>query len=127
MLWHALSQCDLLFTTLRNSEALFSPSTRYRDLALDQASSTGKARAPPLLERKQGAITEPFVCLGFATYESHEGERPMAIPDERCARSRRRRAHPRSDAQSKPPGDHGVAGGSGVKAPYWPSSCPLAS
>lgn len=25
------------------------------------------------------ATTEPFVCLGFATYESHEGERPMAI------------------------------------------------
>ena len=34
-------------------------------------------------QRKQdgrpGAPTEPFVCLGFATYESHEGERPMAI------------------------------------------------
>lgn len=23
--------------------------------------------------------TEPFRCLGFATYEGHEGERPMAI------------------------------------------------
>ena len=34
-------------------------------------------------QRKQdgrsGGSTEPFVCLGFATYESHEGERPMAI------------------------------------------------
>ena len=34
-------------------------------------------------QRKQdgrpGAPTEPFVCLGFATYESHEGQRPMAI------------------------------------------------
>ena len=34
-------------------------------------------------QRKQdgrpGAPTEPFVCLGFASYESHEGERPMAI------------------------------------------------
>jgi hypothetical protein len=28
------------------------------------------AQAPP--------PTEPFVCLGFATYESHEGEQPMA-------------------------------------------------
>jgi HKD family nuclease len=28
------SQCDLLFITLRKSEVLFSPSTRYRDLAL---------------------------------------------------------------------------------------------
>jgi len=34
-------------------------------------------------QRKQGSrgggVTEPFVCLGFARYESHEGERPMAI------------------------------------------------
>ena len=30
-------------------------------------------------QRQQGAITEPFARLGFATYESHEGERPMAI------------------------------------------------
>ncbi len=34
-------------------------------------------------QRKQdgrpGGPTEPFVCLGFASYESHEGERPMAI------------------------------------------------
>ena len=33
-------------------------------------------------QRKQdgcpGAPTEPFVCLGFARYEGHEGERPMA-------------------------------------------------
>ncbi len=34
MLWHQPSQCDLLFITLNKSEALFSPSTRYRDLAL---------------------------------------------------------------------------------------------
>ena len=34
VLWHEPSQCDLLFVTLNTSEALFSPSTRYRDLAL---------------------------------------------------------------------------------------------
>ena len=34
MLWHEPSQCDLLFVTLNKSETLFSPSTRYRDLAL---------------------------------------------------------------------------------------------
>jgi len=32
-------------------------------------------------QRKQdgrpGAPTEPFVCLGFARYEGHEGKRPM--------------------------------------------------
>jgi hypothetical protein len=88
-------------------ETLFSPSTRYRDLALGQslfhwesqstttaASPTGQryihhaARGSRVLlfvreQRKQdgrpGGHTEPFVCLGFATYESHEGERPMAI------------------------------------------------
>ena len=27
---------------------------------------------------RPGAPTEPFACLGFARYESHEGERPMA-------------------------------------------------
>jgi hypothetical protein len=58
-----------------------------------QASATGQryihhaARGSKVLlfvreHRKQdgrpGAPTEPFVCLGFATYESHEGERPMA-------------------------------------------------
>ena len=30
-------------------------------------------------QRKQGGVTEPFVCLGFTRYQSHEGERPMAI------------------------------------------------
>ena len=30
-------------------------------------------------QRRQGTVTEPFVCLGLARYESHEGERPMAV------------------------------------------------
>jgi hypothetical protein len=34
LLWHEPSQCFLLFITLRKSEALFSPFTRTRDLAL---------------------------------------------------------------------------------------------
>jgi hypothetical protein len=37
VLWHQSSATDLLFITLRKSEALFSPSTRYRDLALGQS------------------------------------------------------------------------------------------
>ena len=114
VLAHQPSATDLLFITLRKSEALFSPSTRYRDLALGPAlfhwesQSTTTAASPSgqryihhaergsrvLLcrcaeacgyvreQRKQdgrpGAPTEPFVCLGFAMYESHEGERPMA-------------------------------------------------
>jgi hypothetical protein len=107
VLAHQPSATDLLFITLRKSEALFSPSTRYRDLALGPSlfhweshstttasSATGQrtihhaSRGSRVLlfvreHRKQdgrpGAPTEPFVCLGFATYESHEGERPMAI------------------------------------------------
>ncbi|MCX5959748.1 MAG: hypothetical protein NT053_07950 [Cyanobacteria bacterium] len=37
VLWHEPSRCNLLFDTLKKSEALFSPSTRYRDLALGPA------------------------------------------------------------------------------------------
>jgi len=107
VLWHEPSQCDLLFITLNKSEALFSPSTRYRDLALGPslfhwesqstttaASPTGQryihheARGSRVLlfvreHRREGGraggVTEPFRCLGFARYVSHEGERPMAI------------------------------------------------
>ena len=93
VLAHQPSATDLLFITLRKSEALFSPSTRYRDLALGPAlfhwesqSTTTTAASPTgqryihhasrgsrvLLyvreQRKQdgrpGAPTEPFVCLG---------------------------------------------------------------
>ena len=88
-------------------EALFSPTTRTRDLALGpslfhwESQSTTTASSPTgqrtihhaaggsrvlLFVREQrrqggrgGGVTEPFRCLGFATYESHEGERPMAI------------------------------------------------
>ena len=107
MVWLKVTTCDLLFITLRKSKALFSPTTRYRDLALGPslfhwesqstttaASATGQryihheARRSRVLlfvreQRRQGGrgggVTEPFVCLGFARYESHEGERPMAI------------------------------------------------
>ncbi|MCP9773372.1 hypothetical protein KBY66_12195 [Synechococcus sp. Tobar12-5m-g] len=30
-------------------------------------------------ENKRCGVTLPFLCLGFAEYVSHEGERPMAI------------------------------------------------
>jgi len=103
VLWHQPMATDLLFITLRKSEALFSPTTRYRDLALGPslfhresqstttaASATGQryvhhqARGSRVLlfvreQRRQGGrgggVTEPFMCLGFARYESHEGER----------------------------------------------------
>jgi hypothetical protein len=114
-LWHEPSPTDLLFVTLNKSETLFSPSTRYRDLALGPSlfhwesqstttavSPTGqrtihhKARGSRVLlycfaeafgyvreHRREGGrasgATLPFRCLGFARYESHEGERLMAI------------------------------------------------
>ena len=123
VLAHQPSATDLLFITLRNSEALFSPSTRYRDLALGPAlfhwesqsttttaSATGQSyfhhasRGSLVLlfvrkQRKQdgrpGAPTEPFVCRGFASYESYEGERILFVHQWRFAggwsgRSRRR-------------------------------------
>ena len=37
VLWHQPSATDLLFISLRKSEALFSPSTRHRELALGPA------------------------------------------------------------------------------------------
>ena len=41
VLWHEPSQCDLLFVTLKTSELLFSPTTRYRDLARRPGNSDG--------------------------------------------------------------------------------------
>jgi hypothetical protein len=75
VLAHQPSATDLLFITLRKSEAHFSPSTRYRDLALGPALFHWESQSTTTAS----SATEPFVCLGFATYESHEGERPMAI------------------------------------------------
>lgn len=78
VLWDEASMTDILFITLRKSEALFSPTTRYRNQ-----------------DGRPGGITEPFRCLGFATYEGHEGERPRFVEEWRSAggwsgRSRRR-------------------------------------
>ncbi len=79
MLAHQPSATDHLFITLRKSEALFSPSTRYCDLALgpslfhwESQSTTGQRT---IHHAERGSPTEPFVCLGFASYESHERER----------------------------------------------------
>ncbi|WP_228009168.1 DUF3427 domain-containing protein [Cyanobium sp. LEGE 06113] len=97
------TQCDVFFITLKKSERLFSPTTRYNDYAISpwefhwesqslarEASATGqryihhRERGSKVLlfvreENKRGGVTMPFHCLGFADYLSHEGERPMAI------------------------------------------------
>ena len=74
VLAHQASATDLLFITLRKSEALFSPSTRYRDLALGPAlfhwesqrtihnatrSSRALAGAHPLPEPKRSSLRVP--------------------------------------------------------------------
>ena len=97
------TQCDVFFITLKKSERLFSPTTRYNDYAISpwefhwesqsltrESSPTGQRyihhveRGSRVLlfvreENKRGGVTQPFLCLGFAEYVSHEGERPMAI------------------------------------------------
>ncbi len=97
------TQCDVFFITLKKSERLFSPTTRYNDYAISpwefhwesqsltrEASATGQryihhreldSRVMLFVreENKRGGVTMPFLCLGFADYVSHEGERPMAI------------------------------------------------
>ena len=60
VLWHEPSRCNLLFDTLKKSEALFSPSTRYRDLALGPALFHWESQSTTTT----ASPTEPFVCLG---------------------------------------------------------------
>ena len=103
VLFDRATQCDVFFITLKKSERLFSPTTRYNDYAISpwefhwesqsitrEASSTGqryihhRERGSRVMlfvreENKRGGVTLPFLCLGFADYVSHEGERPMAI------------------------------------------------
>ncbi|WP_198948219.1 DUF3427 domain-containing protein [Synechococcus sp. MW101C3] len=95
--------CDVFFITLKKSERLFSPTTRYNDYAISpwelhwesqsntrETSSTGQRyihhveRGSRVMvfvreENKRGGATLPFLFLGFADYVSHQGERPMAI------------------------------------------------
>ena len=94
---------DIFFVTLNKSEAHFSPSTLYRDYAIDdrhfhwQSQSTTSASSPTgrryighealsgrvLLFvrecRSINGVTQPFTCLGTASYESHTGSRPISI------------------------------------------------
>ena len=97
------TRCDVLFITLKKSERLFSPSTRYNDYAVcreefhwesqsltRESSKTGQRyidhleRGSRVLlfvreENKRAGVTMPFFCLGFANDAGHQGERPMAI------------------------------------------------
>ena len=85
VLGHETSQTDLLFTTLNKSEALFSPSTRTRDMALGPAlfhwesQSTTTTAASPTGQRTIHHEARGSRVLLFVREHRRERERPMAI------------------------------------------------
>ncbi|MGB7566188.1 MAG: DUF3427 domain-containing protein, partial [Prochlorococcaceae cyanobacterium] len=100
-------RCDVFFITLKKSERLFSPTTRYNDYAISpwefhwesqsltrEASPTGQRyihhqeRGSRVMlfvreENKRGGVALPFHCLGFADYVSHVAEGFCAAVGER--------------------------------------------
>jgi hypothetical protein len=90
VLWHQASATDLLFITLRKSEALLSPSTRYRDLALGPAlfhwesQSTTTAASPTGQRYIHHAIRGSRVLL-FVREQRKQDGRPGAPPNPSCA------------------------------------------
>ena len=92
MLWHDLALGHALFHWESQSTTAAASATGQRTihhytrgsrvLLFRYAEACGYVRARE--QRKQdgrpGAPTEPFVCLGFARYESHEGERLHGDP-----------------------------------------------
>jgi superfamily II DNA or RNA helicase len=98
------TNADLLFITLNKSEKQYSPNTMYEDYAISPSemhwqsqnhatpsSKTGRRhvdhlalKVTPILfvrvaKKGAGGETEPYMCLGPATCQSHHGERPMNI------------------------------------------------
>ncbi len=91
---------DILFVTLKKSEADYSPTTMYRDYPVSrtlfhwESQSTTTVGSPTgqryldgssnvllfVREQEKGAFdTSPYMFLGPVTLVSHEGERPIAI------------------------------------------------
>ena len=94
---------DIFLITLNKSEKHFSPSTMYMDYAINetlfhwQSQSTTSASSPTgqryINHEKLGSkilffvrefdkinnISQPYVCLGTASYVSHTGSKPMSI------------------------------------------------
>jgi hypothetical protein len=97
VLAHQASATDLLFITLRKSEALFSPSTRYRDLALGPAlfhwesQSTTTASSPTgqrdVHHAERGSRVLPYRCAeacGYVREQRKQDGRPGAPPNPSC-------------------------------------------
>lgn len=94
---------DVFFITLNKSEKYFSTSTMYHDYAINdtlfhwQSQSTTSESSPTgqryIHHKNRGSqillfvrefnkiqnVSQPFLCLGTATYERHSGSRPMSI------------------------------------------------
>ena len=97
--WLADEKVDLLASTLDKSSGHFSPTTRYRDYTISRElmhwESQSTTRADSETGRRyqdhvaRGSTVLAFVrlttddrafwLLGPAIYQSHEGERPMAV------------------------------------------------
>lgn len=101
--WLPTLRTDTLLVTLKKSEADYSPSTLYRDYAINQelfhweSQSTTSALSATgqryQLHREQGSHvvlfarraksgdigTEPYLCLGTAQFQESQGSRPMQI------------------------------------------------
>ena len=99
----AESQTDVLFVTLHKTERDYSPTTMYRDYAINdrlfhwQSQSTTSAKSPTgqryikhatrdhtilLFVREQkriNGLAAPYFFLGPADHQSHEGSRPINI------------------------------------------------
>lgn len=99
-----VTNADLLFVTLNKSEKQYSPNTMYEDYAISPSemhwqsqnrttsmSTAGRRHVDhaalfvtPILfvrvaKKTASGETEPYMCLGPATCESHHGEKPMNI------------------------------------------------
>jgi hypothetical protein len=97
--WQSGERVDLLAITLDKTSGHFSPTTRYRDYAINsdllhwESQSTTRAESETgqryVNHVAKGTTVLPFVrlttddrafwLLGPARYQSHDGERPMAV------------------------------------------------
>ena len=78
-LFHWESQSTTTAASPTGQRTIHHASRGSRVLLYRCAEACGYVREQRKQDGRPGAPTEPFVCLGFSRYESHEGERPMAI------------------------------------------------
>lgn len=104
VLWSEERQTDAFFVTLKKSEQDYSPTTMYRDYAIspelfhwesqNRTSTTSSVGRRYVNQRELGTHvlllvratkenawggTQPYTCVGPASYVSHTGEKPIAI------------------------------------------------